>query len=599
MASRSYSNNSRDEPEGSESNQPSKVRRTLRACLQCRLRKQKCAGASRDSPSRPCPRCVHLGMSCSFESTPTEEQRTSPIAKTARRVEVLQRDFADHERRIRQIELLLDDYGKNVVEPPSNPSGACSNAPPSQQKRQDTSAPSRTAGSEANATTEGSGCDTLQAPPDLSNAVALDADADTDAGADAGVLAAVNLDTPMTTLRHLRHLRPSTADRGAKAAAIADPISCGILTLAEAQAAFDVLFQRCHRWGPVLCPRTQRSVEAVRTSNPTLFLSVCTVGCRFMPEISLPTYHRLVALLDSALSRLLLRPTPEDVHLDHICALLLYVQWMPCDDGGIHSASRDSSSEAGHSQKERMFVTRYNDVSTWSMLGLAIRYALLLGLHSDAVVPFLASPKGDQHPQYPQHALHTPSRPTQQRANGLHGAPVQPSSVINVSDVSRLRVWINLLTCDANLMLSSGLPASLNPEPVADIARTFAAHRVAAQPDDTRAAALCELVVILKRAAKSSGRPNVRALDAVSLRKANADLDAWEQSWLCTLGEDIQRSQMPFTTLRAYRLAINSSCLSSLLSSSPRPPAPATLHELHNGSKQGLPENPFHFPTAL
>ena len=90
---------------------------------------------------------------------------------------------------------------------------------------------------------------------------------------------------------------------------------------------------------------------------------------------------------------------------------MLYVQWMPVDvqNGGLQDRPR----------------TRYNDVSAWSMLGLAIRYALFLGLQD--------SP-----------AAFSPER--------------QASAT--VEDLARLRVWINLLTNDANLMLSSGLPAS-------------------------------------------------------------------------------------------------------------------------------------------
>ena len=90
-------------------------------------------------------------------------------------------------------------------------------------------------------------------------------------------------------------------------------------------------------------------------------------------------------MLDQAVSKLLLRPTPSDV------------------------------------------------------LGLALRYALLLGLDRAAIAPF-------------------------------HG----PIDAITENDVCRLRVWYNLLNCDFNLMLISGLPASVIPAPSAQVAGRFA-----------------------------------------------------------------------------------------------------------------------------
>ena len=78
-----------------------------------------------------------------------------------------------------------------------------------------------------------------------------------------------------------------------------------------------------------------------------------------------------------------------------------------------------------------------------------------------------------------------------------------------------------------SLMLTAALPASLNPEPAARVCRTFGSNPLA-QPTDIKAAALCELVNILNRAAKSCGDPSLRRLDPISLLRANAELDDWE-----------------------------------------------------------------------
>lgn len=119
-------------------------------------------------------------------------------------------------------------------------------------------------------------------------------------------------------------------------------------------------------------------------------------------------------------------------------------------------------------------------------------------------------------------------------------------------------------------MLSSGMPASLDPRAVNKIVRYFSAHDDALQPDDSRLAAVSELVGIIHRASKSSGDPSVRALDAASLKKANAEFDDWEHFWSPVLGmrDSSIYHKLPFTSLRWYRLAINSARLGSILSPS-------------------------------
>ncbi|KAF4633609.1 hypothetical protein G7Y89_g4508 [Cudoniella acicularis] len=274
---------------------------------------------------------------------------------------------------------------------------------------------------------------------------------------------AVDLDTPMSTLRNLATLSKEkeassptmpyhpilpSFSREELANFEQDPVAQGILTMEEAQHAFDIdlNFQGLHE-----------------------------------------NYRSLVALLDVSISRLLLQPKISDVNLDHIRCLLLYIQWMPVE--------QDTTG---------ICQTRYNDISAWSVLGLAIRYSLFLGLDSTAVSPF-SSPQ-----------TKTPTE----------------------DDFAKLRVWINLLTCDCHLMLSAGLPASLDPEPVAKVARSFFKQENALQPDDSRIAAISELVGIIRKAARSSGDPSVRKLDSKTLQKANAEFDDWEAYWTPLLGNN-------------------------------------------------------------
>lgn len=184
------------------------------------------------------------------------------------------------------------------------------------------------------------------------------------------------------------------------------------------------------------------------------------------------------------MSRLMLQPVPSDVTLDSIRVLLLYAQWMPASrEDRIASYADDQPPKS-----------RYNDISAWAVLGLAFRYATFLGLERAAIFPF---------------------RDT--------------SSAISEEDASRLRVLYNLITCDCNLMMTSGLPASIDPSAAASVAPIFGSHIASQQPGDLRYTALVELATILHRATRSGRDFSRRQLDEFSLRKANIELDDWER----------------------------------------------------------------------
>ena len=199
--------------------------------------------------------------------------------------------------------------------------------------------------------------------------------------------------------------------------------------------------------------------------------------------------------------------------LDSIRALLLYAQWMPL---------------ASRSQRD-LPKTRYNDISAFSVLGLAIRYASSIRLEGLAVSPFTS-----------EHS-------------------------VTEDDMSRLRVWYNLVTCDANLMLTSGLPTSLDPRAAATAAKTFGSHSLAQGPGDLRVTALIDLVVIAHHATASGWSVDRPTLDLAVLRQVNRELDAWESIWKGRLGQTAyQHCTLPFTSARWYRLALNSTSLAAL-----------------------------------
>ncbi|KAK7469970.1 hypothetical protein VKT23_001407 [Stygiomarasmius scandens] len=322
-----------------------------------------------------------------------------------------------------------------------------------------------------------------------------------------------------------------------------DPITLGILTYDEAKACFDIFFQNCHQLAPLLCLHTQRNPSRVRNSSTLLFFTICTIGARFWnahnfpPSLSTPfacqqdprsitwlhpRYTDLVTILDQNLTRLV-QPSPADVTLETVQALLLYVQWMPLD------VLESSSSPGSDLYKSR---SHYTNSNLWSVLGLAIRQAIFIGLDK-SVDAF------------------------------------NPLSEAKDEDIKRLRVWINLLYMDQHLALTTKLPMTLDPVPTARIARAFASHSNA-QSTDLQLAGLCELVAIGHRAAGSCRNAPYTVLDDVSLQKVNAELNEWQSIWsftFCNSGFEHYSVQIPFTTLRWYRLALNFVALGPIITS--------------------------------
>jgi len=214
-------------------------------------------------------------------------------------------------------------------------------------------------------------------------------------------------------------------------------------------------------------------------------------------------------------------PSLEDVNLQTIQVILLYAQWMPC--GPQHGSSRST-----HKRPR----SRYNDVSAYTVLGLALRFAKVIDLEKHATLSFQRQEKS-----------------------------------ASTRDVDCLRVWNNLVTCHYNLMLNSRFDASVDPTPASNASKQMILHHAAQQPEDTRVAALVELSAIAYRAERSAGTLSRLPLDGASLRRANAEFDEWERSWRARIAEaDSQHNFMPFTSLRWYRLAINSASLEPSLS---------------------------------
>ncbi|KAF1968126.1 hypothetical protein BU23DRAFT_481479, partial [Bimuria novae-zelandiae CBS 107.79] len=161
-----------------------------------------------------------------------------------------------------------------------------------------------------------------------------------------------------------------------------------------------------------------------------------------------PRYTEIIQLVDMAVSRLLLRPSAPDASLYSIQSLLLYFQWMPYD---LYSPNSSTT----HTQIE--FKTRYNEMSTWFVFGIALRYASFFGLEQKALSTF-----GDEF-------------------GAVHATK---------EDLENMRVWLNIVTYDCNLTLTSGMPASLRAEPTNTAAYKFCSHHAAQRPGDLRYASM-------------------------------------------------------------------------------------------------------------
>jgi hypothetical protein len=230
---------------------------------------------------------------------------------------------------------------------------------------------------------------------------------------------------------------------------------------------------------------------SIRQSSPALFLAIVSVGTRFWHTHSLHLrYFDIIALLDKAISQLLLCASPQDASLHSIRALMVYLQWMPCSLKEAHESTLQGARP--HSTKLK---ARYNDMSAWAVFGLALRYASFLNLERLTLAPFCSPMK----------------------------------TAVSEEDLDRMRLWLNLVTYDCNLTLTSGLPGSLDPSQTVRFVRDFCSHRSAQQPGDTRYAALVELACILKRAKNNDGEISNRHPNVASLKKANVDMEEWER----------------------------------------------------------------------
>ncbi|KAL5396094.1 hypothetical protein PMIN02_003456 [Paraphaeosphaeria minitans] len=322
---------------------------------------------------------------------------------------------------------------------------------------------------------------------------------------------------------------------------LSDLIQNGTLTETEASRALNIYFDQCHPWAPVLSQKTRDMGLRLTEIAPTLFLAIVAIGARFWhdgnenndtihprsinPLDLHPRYTEIVFHLDSSISRLLLRPNAADASLNNIQSLLLYLQWMPYNA---------CAPRTGQERSQMQVQTRYNEMSTWAVFGLALRYAEFCGLEQKVLSSFQDD---------------------------------SSAAAATSEDMDTMRVWLNMVTYDCNLTLTSGMPASLDPRPMSMRAYRFCSHPAAQEPGDVRYASTVELACIIQNVRHQKDNITERSQVLAVIKEANVEFDSWQRRWFARLGNTkLQQIQMPFTSVRWYRLALTSSLLRAVLS---------------------------------
>jgi hypothetical protein len=291
---------------------PHSKRRITRACLQCRSRKQRCLpNGATPGPRTACKRCHHYRITCSFETEQPVHPTTSRSG-LAQLVVDLERRLNAHEIRIAQLEASDQQANARTLLPPTGSPISIEEGLGLVSDHLDASGPSGTDPSTFS-------IDAVDVGPPIATLQTLKA-------------------MPSSKLMNLR-TQPPNDEAGSSLSVhnAFDPIARGIFSEEEASKALNIYFDNCHPSAPFLETRLRHDIPELQSHRSILLLAVCSVGARYWPSdvdgASIygphPMLDELTALLDKAISRLLLRPTAADVSLDTVRVLLLYVQWMP------------------------------------------------------------------------------------------------------------------------------------------------------------------------------------------------------------------------------------------------------------------------------
>ncbi|KAG7799647.1 hypothetical protein KL944_004245 [Ogataea haglerorum] len=126
----------------------------------------------------------------------------------------------------------------------------------------------------------------------------------------------------------------------------------------------------------------------------------------------------------------------------------------------------------------------------------------------------------------------------------------------SLEDVRILRIMLNLVSLDYQTHLSTQLPMTIDPVPLVALARKFCST-ASAETNDHKLLGLCELTLALKH--------------ATDPKYVNFFLDEWVAEWTNYPKAQLSMSEIPFTSMRWYRLSLNSAPLAGLCAGMPVP----------------------------
>ncbi|KAI5481375.1 hypothetical protein MNV49_004997 [Pseudohyphozyma bogoriensis] len=347
-----------------------------------------------------------------------------------------------------------------------------------------------------------------------------------DASRERLVLASQSLVAPLHTLRNLELTSPATSP--AKVG-VPTRVEEGILSQEEVEKLFTIYIKNCYQVAPFVDSMDEEMPLATSISifrncgSDLLFLAVLTTAARFWlyddANVTTswlhPEYHRLVDRLDREFLRITTRPVPGDTSIETVQALLVLIHWQPHDPipGG-------------------QTRSRYSEMSTWNLMGIAIRWAIQLGLESTVSDPF-----------------------------------TQPGRIATIEEVRCYRTLIYLVETDYRLAVSARQPATLDPRP--------ALAGVSGRPDH-RLGALLQVACATRGAGLHANDLSFKNVSIGTIQSFNADLANIESNYLHPLIESYQAARLdrmslhfPFTTIRYYRLALSCSLLHSPLAEAP------------------------------
>ncbi|KAK4050786.1 hypothetical protein OIV83_003207 [Microbotryomycetes sp. JL201] len=279
-----------------------------------------------------------------------------------------------------------------------------------------------------------------------------------------------------------------------------DAIVRGLVSVADAEAAFAFFFERIHPWLPVVCDTVYREPLVAQAKSPFLFHVILLIT-NFYNTSNQPraqeVYRGLTEIVNLRLSWQILAAELSKINPDFIRGMLVLIYYKPVQHVAFWSRGVESISRMVH-------LSKVNALSSFMIHSFIHRCADLIGMHR-APDRFLSA-AGD--PSILQNAL------------------------------ADLRVYFWLHVADLHGSLQSGRPVSNDVSYALKATRPFAELRNKAC--DVRSAAALEIYAVATT--PKNVDPSKVRLD--NLAKINENIDAWHRYWEPRLA-DAQRTVDP------------------------------------------------------